>query len=681
MAREVARLVPLHAAAAPFYQLPEEAEATIGRRTNCTVVLSDGAVSGLHCILRSLGTEPLTFEVEDRSTNGVFINEVRVAKGDCTKFAHGDVLALGKVAEEYGGAASAVRPQFRLEVLSMERSLELLGQPSAASRDLRGEHSMDGSGVLERLSAPTSLENQTAKPFLMSSGTCTAEGFAQDLLVQEQQSKAKITGELLLVRRQVDEKRAAREVLDRELRKARAILEDERTRRTLAQEGLERLQAEAEQFRQEHQQLQELREEHAALERKHESMEAERNALLTSVTTFEAAQEHARMDLQRASSDDERVRSQLAEAQARLQQANERTESLQKRHSDACHAAEGAQESLEKWKRELSSERGLREQLEDEATLLRADADHRWHGERAARDSLATAEAQQIELQSQVSKCADEAAALRQNSKDAREKLASDSQEAEHLRGAGGRFVEALRAFGDSWFRGLSEGSHPPARSLGSHRHSVVPSKTADGGGSGRGAMTAVKHVKSIVSVEESSHMEVSAVVACDAIRSAATEGPDCAPKVESIIGPRVSAPLPQPSPAVLGRDESVRPPVPLWEASAAASSDAGQPPVAVPLAHGGLRGQRHGMASLMVGSQDSPPLAASRPPEEEDANQPESAWAYVPRPLKVDMPVADPAAMQRLASASILTLVTPPPKRPMQLQQSSAGRKRLRAQ
>merc|ERR1711907_207320 len=172
--------------------------------------------------------------------------------------------------------------------------------------------------------------------------------------------------------------------------------------------------------------------------------EAERNVLLTSVTTLEAAQDKARMDIQRASSDDERVRLQLAEAQARLQQANERTESLQRRQLDARHAAETAKELVEKLKRELSTERGLREQLEDEVTLLRADSDNRWHGHGAAKEALATAEAQQGELQAQISKSGDEAAALRHSAKSAREKLASDSQEVEHLRGAGGRFVETL---------------------------------------------------------------------------------------------------------------------------------------------------------------------------------------------------------------------------------------------
>jgi hypothetical protein len=500
-------------------------------------------------------------------------------------------------------------------------------------------------------------------------------------LVQEQQSKAKIIGEFLFVRRQVDEKRAAREVLDRELRKARSILEDERARRTSAQEGLNRLQTEVEQWRQEHQQLQELREEHAALEANHQSTEAEHNKLLTSVRTLEASQEHGRMDLQRASSDDQRVRSQMSESQARLQQANERTESLQNLLLDVRQAVGTTQESLEKLKRELCSERGLREQLEDEAALLRADTDHRWHGQRAAKEALLAAELQQSELQSQIAKCGDEAASLRQKSKEAREKLANDRQAAEHLRAGGCRFVEALRAFGDSWFRGLSDGSHSPARALDS-RGVVHNTPVEHYYGSGKGAaMNVVASVKSVVPAEESSHVEVSDVAAVSngGAESAVSEQllpTDCPLKAEIGSPTCGKALLPKPSQAVMEKDEGVRPPVPLWDASGYAASQTGRPADSTSMATEALRGQQHGMASLMVGSQDSPPVLPPGAAVEEELG----SKADVHRLLKLDALVPDLAAMQRMASASILTLVTPPPKRPMPMQLSPAGGKRLRA-
>ena len=96
----------------------------------------------------------------------------------------GDILSLGKVVAENKGTSVSVRPRFRLEV-QPEGSLELMGQPSARSRDLRSENlSIEGTGpTVDGVTAATSLDNPPAKPAVISSGTSTAEGFAQNLLV------------------------------------------------------------------------------------------------------------------------------------------------------------------------------------------------------------------------------------------------------------------------------------------------------------------------------------------------------------------------------------------------------------------------------------------------------------------------------------------------------------------
>jgi len=643
MAKEVARLVPIHETAAPFFQLPQSGAVTIGRRTNCTVVLSDGAVSGLHCVLQCQEGSPLTFRVEDKSTNGVFINEVPVVKGVKDAYAllgQGDILSLGKVVAENKGTSASVRPQFRLEV-QPEGSLELMGQPSARSRDLRSENlSIEGTGpTVDGVTAATSLDNPPAKPPVISSGTSTAEGFAQNLLVQEQRSKAKITGELLLVRRRLDEERAAREAVDRELCKARGILEDERGKRTTAQDGLERLHAETEQLRHEHRQLQDLRKEHLALETQHEAVEVDLGALLQRATTLEAGREHLRMDWQRASSDEARVAVQLAEAQARLQQAQERIETSQKKHVEARNSAEVAQESVERWQRELSNERSKREQLEDQAALLRADADRALHGESSGKEALATVEARQAELRTQIHTWREEAGALRLRTKEAREKLETDSQQAEGVRGAGSRFVEALRAYADSWARGLAESSQIPASALGHPDRSTSIHKGLPASPAPHDSGAAVPML-------------------VDTLAQAAVGGTS---------GAHSSPPL-APSAMV---DDSLRPPVPLWEPAATDKSNLTASPVPEGTVASPLRSQPHGMASLMVGSQDSPPL----PP----ARSPEKVIAEVPRLLHLDAASGEASSVQRLATASILTLVTPPPSK-RSMQALSAGRKRLRA-
>merc|ERR1719316_2360357 len=90
-----------------------------------------------------------------------------------------------------------------------------------------------------------------------------AEGcFAQDLLVQEQASKAKITAQLLQSQGRLEEERQTGEAASRELEKVRKQVTEERARRHEAEEGRDRLAAESDSLRKERGQLQELRAAH-----------------------------------------------------------------------------------------------------------------------------------------------------------------------------------------------------------------------------------------------------------------------------------------------------------------------------------------------------------------------------------------------------------------------------------
>merc|ERR1719359_1235111 len=68
-------------------------------------------------------------------------------------------------------------------------------------------------------------------------GKGTDNCFAQDLLVQEQQTKAKITGELLLSQRRLEEERQKAEIFAKDLRRIRQQIEDERARRKTCEES------------------------------------------------------------------------------------------------------------------------------------------------------------------------------------------------------------------------------------------------------------------------------------------------------------------------------------------------------------------------------------------------------------------------------------------------------------
>eukprot|EP00427_Karlodinium_veneficum_P064837 CAMPEP_0169344724 /NCGR_PEP_ID=MMETSP1017-20121227/21193_1 /TAXON_ID=342587 /ORGANISM="Karlodinium micrum, Strain CCMP2283" /LENGTH=695 /DNA_ID=CAMNT_0009440527 /DNA_START=16 /DNA_END=2103 /DNA_ORIENTATION=- len=693
MAMQVARLIPLHESAVPYYYLlPQEGSVTIGRRGTCTVILTDGAVSGLHCALRCSALEPLTFVVEDKSSNGTFINEKRVMKGSTASLVRGDILSLGKAVEDHGGVSpNSVRTQFRLEAQEQERSAEMLGQPSIASRDLRSDATSidrcEPFGVGDK-HEPHVLEEAAAVVRVSSEvSTKNAEGFAQDLLVLEQRSKAKITAELLLVRRRLDEERSSREALDRDLRKARALLEDERSRRASAQEVLARLQSEADKRRHEHREMIELKQDHAALETKHEAAEVELGALLQRATSLEAGQEHIRVDCQRAAADEMRVKAQMTEAQTRLQQAQERIDVSQKRQLEARRSVEVGQESVERWQRELNNERATREQLEDQVALLNADLDRASHGEIAAKDALTAALAQQREIEAQLVKYSVESTMDRSKAKETRDILDNDSKQVERVVAAGDRFVNALRTYADSWLRGLLESGQPLAIASSSRRETKIepPSDLSETKVGAEAIQNPEKESKiepptnEFVAVTDAQELQLAGAHPAGVAGVIDIKGQQAA--MEQVANeddtnatfraaPLATEALPAAALSTAGED-SIRPPVPVWDPKAAPDVVGDQSEVA-------LRGNR--MASMMVGSQDSPPQKDMQPKDESQSRSPIRACREVTNHLpKRDATIMDADAMQRMASTSILTLMPTPAKRLVQPARPSVGRKRAR--
>merc|ERR1719210_328984 len=92
-------LVALHPTPGPpQHPLPSQGSLTIGRRPNCTIVCGDAAVSGVHCVVSvaSVALHELACEVEDRSTNGTFVNDVRLSKGQRMPVSDGDIISLTK---------------------------------------------------------------------------------------------------------------------------------------------------------------------------------------------------------------------------------------------------------------------------------------------------------------------------------------------------------------------------------------------------------------------------------------------------------------------------------------------------------------------------------------------------------------------------------------------------------
>ena len=76
---------------------------SVGRKPGCDIQLSDIVVSGLHCYITV--TSVVTALVEDASTNGTYVNGVKVGKGLTLDVKEGDILTMGKPGAESGSVS------------------------------------------------------------------------------------------------------------------------------------------------------------------------------------------------------------------------------------------------------------------------------------------------------------------------------------------------------------------------------------------------------------------------------------------------------------------------------------------------------------------------------------------------------------------------------------------------
>mmetsp|Transcript_30598 Transcript_30598/g.55801 ORF Transcript_30598/g.55801 Transcript_30598/m.55801 type:complete len:672 (+) Transcript_30598:77-2092(+) len=457
-------LVPLHLPDAEPIRLPREGVVKIGRKPENHVVCPDIAVSGQHCLVhcqRRVPTPsaaglmqstpalevPVVIEVQDCSTNGTFVNERRLTRQGRQQVSDGDVISLTKPPSEcegLGAATAKPRVQFRLEVNLGETPPEETPEPE--------ELTVCGSAQPVLASVALLGPGKSAGSFIKD-----AEGFAQDLLVQEQQSKAKITGELLLAKRRLDEERSRGETLSKELRKVRAELEEERSRRTTAQDRRDRLETEAPQLRADRRELQELRNSFETLQDRCDSTEAELTAQVQRSTSLEASVERSRSEVDRAQASGANMQQQLEEMQGRLQRAQASGERLNGQRLEARTRAERAKQRTETLQREVGTERSERERLEDQQVLLRAELERAETSKEAVNEVLQAAISRHSELEGRATTCREGVDAARRQAQEVQLQQEAALERAEALRGAASRFGEALRQQVDSWIRGLSD--------------------------------------------------------------------------------------------------------------------------------------------------------------------------------------------------------------------------------
>ncbi len=66
----------------------------IGRAPGNDMQVPDQRISSVHCILRRVAKSTVEYLLEDRSTNGTFVNGERVGKGHSRALKNADVIAL-----------------------------------------------------------------------------------------------------------------------------------------------------------------------------------------------------------------------------------------------------------------------------------------------------------------------------------------------------------------------------------------------------------------------------------------------------------------------------------------------------------------------------------------------------------------------------------------------------------
>jgi len=459
------RLIPLHSQADAPVALPLQGAASIGRRPANEIVVNNLAVSGQHCIVHCrCGGSAEGPDVEDCSTNGTYVNDVKLGKGVQHQLVVRDVLSLTKPPEDDNGPP---RIQFRLEFFDEFSPVVEIAASAAAMLDRRSPpartHLTGGDIMLTAPDprAPLSGGTDLSRPGQDVLGTCGGaadNNFAQDLLVQEQQSKAKITSELLIVQRKLEEERHASESMNRELRKLRQQLDEERAKRQEAEECRNRLTSEADVLRSERRQLQELTASHEELRGRHGSAEGELQNRLRRCAQLETAVEQLRHDVERATETHQKASQQHAELNTRARQAQDRADRLEAQNSEIRREADRALEEGSRLQRELAAEVQARMEIEEQVRQCKEHVVSAEAGDRSARDALDAATARRAELECQASSAQSDAEAAKASSRQAQQRLAATLRQTEVLQETGKSLSNELRRRAALWDKALSEG-------------------------------------------------------------------------------------------------------------------------------------------------------------------------------------------------------------------------------
>jgi len=282
--------------------------------------------------------------------------------------------------------------------------------------------------------------------------------FAQDLLVQEQQSKAKLTADLLVSQRKLEDERHTVDNLTRELRRTRQQVEEERLKRQDAEDSRTKLTSEMEALRVEARQLEEVTLAHEDLRVRHSTCEQELRKRLGRCEELETEQLQLRKELEEATEAQQKCAQQLAELQTRARQAQERAERLQQQHQEAQSEVERTTEERQRMEEELQEAATARAKLEEDVAASQAAVEKAESAERLTRAELDTATSKRAELECQASAAQSEADSARIAATSAQQRLAKSQLLGQHLSEAGRSLSAELKRRLELWDKVLLQG-------------------------------------------------------------------------------------------------------------------------------------------------------------------------------------------------------------------------------
>mmetsp|Transcript_72296 Transcript_72296/g.234756 ORF Transcript_72296/g.234756 Transcript_72296/m.234756 type:complete len:595 (-) Transcript_72296:77-1861(-) len=439
-------LSPLHLPQAQPHRLPHEGMLYIGRRDDNNIACNDPAVSGQHCYINCAN-----LEVVDCSSNGTYLNDQRLPKGMPQKLRNGDILSLSKPLEASLALAQA-SPRVQFRVARQAAGSPGRGQEPTTSSLLPGA-SMPATISADPLQS--GVEDTTSRK--LGPEFWEEDGLAQDILLQEQQSKAKVTAELLLARRRLAEERSRTESQAKDLRKLKSGLDEEQRRCREVESTRAQWAEEASSLQPDRECLKALQVAHSSLQAAHDHTDVELMTQTQRVSTLEAGSERSLAEL-------ERLNDNVAQSTQRMQEFHERFDSVQaladqqeEALSQAKQALDVAQKDVESLQSELASERSKKEQFDDQLALLSADEEQSRQRENGASTLLKTTSGACDELEERVAKSREEARSVREAAREAVAKCEAQAVKNDALRSLSANFMENLRAYGESWCRGLSE--------------------------------------------------------------------------------------------------------------------------------------------------------------------------------------------------------------------------------